>query len=327
MSSPERFVFVNNISRLGVIFSDLEHDERVTVLDGPCKVVNNDLLKLLRKVHLNGRVNSIIDIPFKGIWSCSLYSVDWTAAKNWCVIFTSASLYPIEVSYLERLRHEHNVSIVLYLTDTMDSPFSASARDYMSRFHFDHIFTLDQGDAERYGFLFSMDHYSMIKPSQCMTPAADVYFSGMDKGRASVLREVYDHLVHNGASAYFRISNVEKAHKCILHSPDIVLNKKVAYDVVLGEMNNCRCILEIPYKDQVGATLRYFEAVCYNKKLLTTNKSVVGFPFYDSRYIHVFEKPEDIDCDWVKDKSPIDYGYDGRFSPCRLIDRILELED
>ena len=41
----------------------------------------------------------------------------------------------------------------------------------------------------------------------------------------------------------------------------------------------------------------------------------------------VFEKPEDIDWAWVKERIPVDYHYDGRFSPVHLIDKIIELEE
>ncbi len=41
----------------------------------------------------------------------------------------------------------------------------------------------------------------------------------------------------------------------------------------------------------------------------------------------VFEKPEDIDWEWVKERITVDYHYDGRFSPRHLIDKIIELEE
>lgn len=63
------------------------------------------------------------------------------------------------------------------------------------------------------------------------------------------------------------------------------------------------------------------------QELLTTNKNIVDMLFYDLRYMKVFEKPEDIDWAWVKERIPVDYHYDGRFSPKHLIDKIIELEE
>ena len=42
--------------------------------------------------------------------------------------------------------------------------------------------------------------------------------------------------------------------------------------------------------------------------------------------MHIFEKAEDIDWDWVKERIPVDYHYDGRFSPVHIIDEIEYLE-
>lgn len=92
-------------------------------------------------------------------------------------------------------------------------------------------------------------------------------------------------------------------------------------------MKHSNCILEVLIEGMTGATLRYNEAVCYNKKLLTNNKNIVNLPFYDPRYMRVFDSPDDIDVEWVRKQVPIDYHYDGRFSPTHIIDEILELEE
>ena len=107
----------------------------------------------------------------------------------------------------------------------------------------------------------------------------------------------------------------------------IIYNKRIPYSEVVEKNKASNCILEIISSGQSGASLRYYEAVCYNKKLLTNNKNVVNLPFYNPDYIHVFEKPEDIDWDWVKERIQVDYHYDGRFSPTHLIDKIIELEE
>ena len=69
-------------------------------------------------------------------------------------------------------------------------------------------------------------------------------------------------------------------------------------------------------------SLRYFEAIVYNKKLLTNNPEVVELPYYDERYMRVFESIEDIDVDWVKAIEKIDYKYKGEFSPLGIIEYI-----
>ena len=60
----------------------------------------------------------------------------------------------------------------------------------------------------------------------------------------------------------------------------------------------------------------------YNKKLLTNNKNVKKFKFYNPEYMKVFEKIEDIDWKWLHEIINVNYHYDGSFSPLRFIKEI-----
>ena len=82
---------------------------------------------------------------------------------------------------------------------------------------------------------------------------------------------------------------------------------------------SAKCILEIVQKGQVALTLRPYEAVAYNKKLLTNNKTILNFKYYNPKYMRYFEKVEDIDWNWVKCDDGVDYNYQGDFSPRYLL--------
>lgn len=87
-------------------------------------------------------------------------------------------------------------------------------------------------------------------------------------------------------------------------------------------MLNTNVIIEILQKGQNGSSLRYFEAVCYNRKLLTNNPNIEKLPFYNPEYMKVFSSSDDIDVEWVKKKGEIDYGYDRSFSPYYLLSKM-----
>ena len=75
----DNIIFVSGTARHDVIFSDLYNDDRVVVLNGTCKEINNALLKKLRKIHLSMRFNNeYFHLPFKKIWSYSLKSIKWS---------------------------------------------------------------------------------------------------------------------------------------------------------------------------------------------------------------------------------------------------------
>lgn len=71
-------------------------------------------------------------------------------------------------------------------------------------------------------------------------------------------------------------------------------------------------------------TLRAYEAVAYNRKLLSNNKTILSFEYYDPRFMRYFEQVKDIDWDWVKEDANVDYDYKGEFSPVLLIDDIIK---
>ncbi len=330
MMKRKQFIFVCDTSITKHMYDDLERDKRVIVLHGPCKELKSRLLKFIRRVHLNKRVNDIIRIPFKGIWSTSLRKIKWQKNIDYYVIFNDVSIHPISYKYLISLKKEYSVKYILLLQDqwrNIGGKISDCfyARKYVRNVDFDYIFTYNPEDVKEHGFLYQKQLYSILSDNICSEIDSDLYFCGRTKPeRLSKLHSVYDYLNKNYVSMIYRISRVKKKDR---KYDGILYKKEIPYRKTIQELKKCNCILEILTEGQSGASLRYFEAICYNKKLLTDNKNVVNLPFYDPRYMKVFEKPEDIDIEWVKRREEINYQYDGRFSPSRFIDKIIELEE
>lgn len=67
-------------------------------------------------------------------------------------------------------------------------------------------------------------------------------------------------------------------------------------------MKSTNCILEILQEGQYQQSIRYFEAIIYNKKLLTNNKNVKNLPYFDERYMRYFSSITDIDLSGLKKK-------------------------
>ena len=76
----------------------------------------------------------------------------------------------------------------------------------------------------------------------------------------------------------------------------------------------------------MGTTLRALEAVILNKKFLTNNKRIVDLPFYNPKYIQIFDNPEKIDFEFIKREENINYHYKEECSPTRLIEKIHEYD-
>ena len=318
-------IFVTSATRHDVIFSDLYNDNRVHVLRGQSKIPKNKLLKFLHRIHFSGRLNKFFEVPFKSIWSYSLREIKWSKGKKYYVVF-QCNPAPISIQYLNELKESYDVSYFLLLLDSWNSVFVQKAMKYISANIFDAIFTFDETDAKIHNLHYCYVPYSLVNYDHDVDVVRqDLYFMGSNKGRLKIQHDIFELSMENDVSAYFRIVGVKREFQKF--TGKIIYNSPILYSDSIEEVIGSNCILDILSSGQTGATLRYYEAVCYNKKLLTNNKNVVNLPFYNPDYIHVFEKPEDIDWNWVKERIPVDYHYDGRFSPTHLIDKIIELEE
>ena len=100
------------------------------------------------------------------------------------------------------------------------------------------------------------------------------------------------------------------------------ISNSINYLKVIAEIKSTNCILEVLQEGQNVQSIRYFEAVVYNKKLLSNNPNLKKLPFYDERYMKYFENVNDIDWQWVQKKEMIDYKYNNEFSPIHMIEMI-----
>lgn len=302
------------------IFEDLENDNRVIPIETN-PTGNNKVLFYLKKIHFSNKANSIVNLPFKKIWGQPLKDVRWKENVQHIFIIPHGVLNFLDVDFMLSQKQKYDVKYCLIVLDYWDSPYCSRARRIAERGVFDIILTFDPEDAKVNNFIFHDTPYSILLKNYSPEATNDMYFLGNAKKRLSVLHDIYNAAKANSIKLQMRITQVDEK----LKNSNIIYNQHIDYIDSLAEMLKANCILEVMNAGQSGATLRYYEAVCYNKKLLTNNKNVVKLPFYNPNYIHVFEKPEDIDWEWVKDRITVNYHYDGRFSSVNLIDFIIKI--
>ncbi len=323
---PKRkFVFIVSTLVTAFLGSDLKSDNNVTIIDSYLKPPRNHILKIIQKAHTTNKINRKVGLPFRNIWKSSLRTIKWEKDIEYYIFFHGAILKTIDLEYIRSLKKNYKVKYILLLLDAWDSDTSKCAKFFTEHLGFDYIFSFDPRDVKRNGFLYTNVPYSVISPEISNTVEYDVCLIAWARGRIQKFLSVFKYLTANKISVHYRLSGIKNKEQ--LYKDKIIYNEYLPYSDAIEETKKCNCILEVLMEGQTGATLRYYEAICYNKKLLTNNKEVVNLPFYNPEYIHIFEKPEDIDCDWVKKRISVDYGYDGRFSLSRLMDRVIELEE
>lgn len=241
---------------------------------------------------------------------------------NYIVIFNSALVHYYSNGYLKRLRKRvSNIRWVLYIVDPMPNGIWDRIIDMKDQF--DIVLTAHPYNSERYGFQYLPFIYTPPKVALHHKDGKELYFVGtIDEHRYEMIKQFIAQCRTHEISYemhFFRGERFDKIEDADVHYGLLEYSENVQRAV------NSNCILEIVRDNFVGFTQRYYEAIVFNKKLLTNNKEIKDMSYYDERFMQYFEKIEDIDWNWVRERVEVDYHYQGDFSPKRWRSRLLEM--
>ena len=314
------------------LFDDLRTNVKAYLRFTVLRPINNKYLKLLRRIHLSKKIDTIIHLPYKYIWY-NYHDVPSLTSELQHIVVIDLSLEdPLLIDVLKKCRRKDSqLRISLFFLNAIGSIGTEKRNDLknaienINKFRFDEIYTFDIGDAKKYGMKYlGFNYYSKHKIESISRPQYAIYYIGRSTlDRNDLFYKVYNKLLSEGCSFDFYLKP-KKTEENRLTGINYIESRMRSYFNVLEDLQNSMCILEILRDKQCGPSLRYFEAVCYNKKLLTTNSEIVNFPYYDNRYMKVFTNADEIDIEWLKDDSScVDYHYKGDFSPITLINQLL----
>ncbi len=315
--------FVSNI------FSDLFKSNKIKCCSVNKKKIKNIFLKAIQRVHLSYKISKVIKLPLKKIWY-DFSEFEFNDIDEYYIIVTTNLFFDYDISIFKELSKHKNVKLVLILWDTVgvDTPVGRKIAEIYKYKIWNYIFSYDINDAKKHNFHYLNEHYySKPQIEENVPITSDAYFiGGLKPGRVNENVELFEYLKKNGINAKFDI--VKNDGRTLDYSAEgfRVLNKRQPYLNIAQEVQSTNCIIEFLQKGQHAQSLRYFEAVCFNKKLLTNNENVKNLKYYNEKYMKVFSNFEDIDIEWVKTKEQINYGYNGEFSPLYIIDEIEKLE-
>lgn len=160
---------------------------------------------------------------------------------------------------------------------------------------FDERWSFDQNDCEKYGFQFLPLFYCNKKIAG--EPIYDVatimgFSSNKAKSFALVKSKLPDNIRMN--QNLVLPSKLSFFKNKVLHprlfkgfKKNDFLYSSLSRDESYQVMANARAIIDCPLDGQNGLTIRTFEVLAQNRKLITTNSNVVNYDFYDSRNIFV----------------------------------------
>ena len=321
MDNPDKFIFTYVDEDREGIFSDLTNTDGRKQIDFLLshKRYNNKILNQFEKICLSYKLNKKFYVPFQTLFY-NLDSYKFKDEYNYHIIVPTTSISKFSSKYLTNFKSKHpNVFLYALVTDSMhaNSPHMDLVRDKLFSNVWEKVLTYDKYDAAEFGFTwFGYTYYSSFNNVNPDIEESDLYYVGYDKGnRDKTVSNIYQQAIQHNISARFDVVSNKKNNENGL----VYLSAKISYLDVIARAKSSNCILEILQENQETQSLRYFEAIAYNKKLLSNNKNIFELPFYNEKYMKYINSINDIDWNWVKTKEEINYGYSGEFSPINLI--------
>ncbi len=146
------------------------------------------------------------------------------------------------------------------------------------------VYCFDEKYSLEHNLYFIDQFYFKPVKSNKTTVKYDLSFIGLDKNRYKIIEDIAFYLNRYNRKFYFYIVDekiTKERNYRQAKSMFIVRNEKITYKKVLQIVQESKAVLEILKKDQEGLTLRALEAMFYQKKLVTNNKSISKYEWYN----------------------------------------------
>ncbi len=317
----KKYVFFDAIYDQGhILMRDLEKHPDCHVVYHDRKFQNRFAI-LAHRILFSVRVERMFRIPFKYFWLKLLYrnhinsnTKVITLAWNW---YTKKWIDFLKASY-------PNAKLVLVLRDTV-----LAKKAYIKDFQieevkqlFDLILSYDNmHDVPVYGLTYAPVYMSVMEELKTTKHECkyDTCWIAWSKDRMPLTNTLYQQFTAHGLRLFWYIYKA-KEHDKLPDSDIIYADRYLDRVEMLKKQLESNCILEVLKGDAHSCTLRFWEAIIYNKKLYTNWKGALDSPYYDPRYIKVFDSPDDIDYDFIKERIDVDYHYQGELTPLRYLE-------
>jgi hypothetical protein len=178
---------------------------------------------------------------------------------------------------------------ILLLWDSLDK---INLKDYVELF--DDVFSFDSDDCKKYN-LKKITNFYWVESENIKTLNYDIAYMGTNDKRMDLIVELYKFFSENSMKAKAKIFTY-KSHPIQITLPKNIeiINKIIPFKDSYKYYLNSKCILDVAHENQIGLSFRPFEALGLNKKLITTNKEIIKYDFYNPKNIYVVDDLKNI---------------------------------
>lgn len=154
---------------------------------------------------------------------------------------------------------------------------------------FDKVYSFDEEDVKKYGFTH-ITNYIYLPKKELATQAEykqNVFIVISGDERLKTLNKIAEQLDKSNISYKFIVKANRKPAG--LHTGIEFTKKEIWHDQLCGLLNESEVFLDLIRHNHNGLSFRVFEALAYQKKLITTNTSIKNYDFYNPDNIMVID--------------------------------------
>lgn len=263
--------------------------------------------------------------PFVKIWTllfvCFLKKIikknKWSSKDPTCFLLLAGGANNDLLKYgvCEHIKKSFiNGKIVYFINDLIEKTHMPVE---LMKDHADLVYSFDPKECNRYGLLNHCIPYSDFHFPKNIKPIYDVAFVGAAKDRLKDILSIFFYLTERGVNCCFTIIGVPLEEQ--VQAECINYSGRISYEENLKILQNSNCILDIIQGESSGNTIRVGEAIIMEKRLLTNNVYTPQNGIFDENNMRIFRSLDDIDINFLKDRSPINYGIKEKMYPIDLL--------
>ena len=167
-----------------------------------------------------------------------------------------------------------------YIAYLYDSSIRHPVSHLLDAHIFDTVFSFDPEDIKTYNLKPLTNYIYFDKDTQvnAENEQSDCFTISSIDERLDTLNKVSEIFRQQNLSYQFFVVGKRKPHD--LHPDIIFLEKRLDQDEVHQKIKDSKTVLDLLRKDQTGISFRIFEALGFQKKIITTNHHIKNYDFY-----------------------------------------------
>lgn len=329
-------VFYGDGEESANLMDDFKKAKNCDVIKVSYRYNKNPITRALRKIHTSHKINKYFRLPFRSFWYDFLH-IKFKDPENETVIIYATPFFQYDVDVFMKKWNKRNIKTYFVFLDSMKIDAFISKEILTKIISYSapkNIFSFDKEDCDKYGFNYLNEAYYPELDAPSTEIENDICFVAHIKPeRIKTLNDLSELFEKHGVKYKFDIIASKEFDNWYYKNPTLNKNIEVKSDLipykkVLENVSKSNCVLEISQNGQNAPSLRYFEAVTRNRKLLTNVEYTKNLNYYNKKFMKITDfKEKNIDFDWIKKHEKTNYNYKkGAFSPINILKMIEELE-